>query len=162
MSSLAGNIREWAAKQRGWGLYASHIGPNGSYMRRWILRTPFGMLRLHHILRSDTDRHLHDHPFDFVSFLLTGGYHEAVPCPHCDRFDGTNDGCYRCKEGLKTQYWPRFSVVRKRAEDLHRLTLDKPIWTLVFSGLKRREWGFQTENGWVPASNYQEMWSENG
>jgi hypothetical protein len=74
---LAGNDAEVMTKRRGWGIYASHIGPGGSYMRRYIFRTPWFTLRLHHILRSDDDRHLHDHPFDFTSFLLTGGYHRA-------------------------------------------------------------------------------------
>lgn len=58
-----------------WAAYAHHLG---DYMHRWILRTPWGTLRLHHILRSDDDRHLHDHPFDFTSFLLTGGYLEIT------------------------------------------------------------------------------------
>jgi hypothetical protein len=55
--------------------FASHIG---DYMHRWIFKHPWGTVRLHHILRSDDDRHLHDHPFNFVSLLLTGGYTEVT------------------------------------------------------------------------------------
>ena len=51
----------------------------GDYMRRWTLRTPIGMLRLHHILRGDDDREFHDHPFDFTSIILAGGYVEHRP-----------------------------------------------------------------------------------
>jgi len=32
---------------------------------------------LHHILRSDKDRHLHDHPWDYSSIILKGGYFET-------------------------------------------------------------------------------------
>src|SRR5207249_3630974 len=46
-------------------------------MRRWTLRTPIGMLRVHHILRSDSDRDYHDHPMDFVSLIFGGWVHRA-------------------------------------------------------------------------------------
>lgn len=125
-----------------WSLYAHHLG---DYMHRWILRTPWGTLRLHHILRSDADRHLHDHPFDFTSFLLTGGYTEETP----------GKG-----EMRQVKWWPRFSVVRKKAEDLHKLILEKPLWTFVISGPKTRAWGFQTELGWINHKEYVEKFSE--
>lgn len=171
MDALAGNVAEVKTKRRGWGLYASHIGPNGSYMRRFIIRTPWGTIRLHNILRSDDDRHLHDHPFDFVSILLTGGYFERAPCVTCGghgqiELPGTGVGdrdatdCPMCFDGKRTSYWPRFSIVRKRAEDLHCLTLTKPVWTLVFSGPKRRDWGFATEHGWVHNEQYAQRWPE--
>lgn len=120
-----------------WALYAHHLG---DYMRRWILRTPWGTLRLHNILRSDEDRHLHDHPFDFTSLLLTGGYDEVTP-KH-----------FHASQLVKS--WPRFSIVRKRAEESHRLIVHKPLWTLVVSGPKRRSWGFHTEQGWIHHRDY--------
>lgn len=46
-----------------WGLFASHIK---GYMKRVLLKTPWGYLRLHWILRADNGRDLHDHPFDFT------------------------------------------------------------------------------------------------
>src|SRR4029077_8960861 len=92
------------------------------YMRRWTIRTPWGMLRLHHILRSDHDRHFHDHPMSFASLILTGGYIEYRP-----------GGISRC-------CWPG-SVVFRRAEDLHRIELLKEsAWTLVVTGPIRRQW----------------------
>lgn len=171
MDALAGNAAEQKTKRRGWGLYASHIGPGGSYMRRFILRTPWGTVRLHNILRSDADRHLHDHPFDFVSFLLNGGYRETTPCAACNgtgkfidpdlMWDPRPPDCRDCMStGKRLRFWPRFSVVRKQAEDLHCLTIDKPVWTLVFSGPKRRDWGFATEDGWVHNEQYSQRWPE--
>lgn len=106
------------------------------YMRRWTFTTPWGMLRPHHILRSDDRAHFHDHPMDFTSFILKGGYIEHRP------------GCepVRHEPG---------SIVRRRAEDLHALELlERDAWTFVVAGPIRREWGFQTEDGWVVAGLY--------
>jgi hypothetical protein len=68
-----------------------YIG-EGPYMLRWWLfgtskekddngepkpRRPFGLsFYLHIFLRSDDDRALHDHPWDFWSILLVNGYRE--------------------------------------------------------------------------------------
>lgn len=110
-----------------WRFYASHLG---DYMKRWILSTPWGTLRIHKILRSDKDRHLHDHPWDFTSFILKGRYIEH-----------TAAGGREFRPG---------SVNRKRAEDLHRLELRHgPVWTFVVSGPVRRKWGFVTAKGWI-------------
>ncbi len=50
-------------------------------MGRWWLLKPrwwtFGIgIRLHHIMESDNDRHLHDHPWWWISFILDGSYRE--------------------------------------------------------------------------------------
>lgn len=106
-----------------------HLG--SLYMRRWRLVhfKRFGV-RVHCIERDDKDRELHDHPFDFVSIILKGGYIEHRPF------------------GVSRVFKAPSFVVRK-AEDLHRLELiNGPTWTLVFRGALRREWGFMTAQGW--------------
>lgn len=106
------------------------------YMRRWLLRTPWKMFRLHHILRSDSDRHFHDHPMDFTSFILWGGYIEYTP----------NNLPRVCRPG---------DVVHRKAEDLHFLKLrGRSAWTFLITGPYRRDWGFQTEDGWISAGEY--------
>lgn len=106
------------------------------YMRRWRFIVPWKCLRVHHILRSDGDRHFHDHPMDFKSLVLWGGYVEHTP----------NAPPRVCRPG---------SIVRRRAEDLHYLKLlGKSAWTILVTGPFRREWGFQTEDGWIPARDY--------
>lgn len=107
------------------------------YMRRWTLTTPWGAIRLHHILRGDHDRHFHDHPMDFVSLILRGGYIEHRPEGRESR---------RCTPGM---------IVIRRAEDLHRLSLlGTDAWTIVLTGPLRRPWGFLTEDGWIVAGAY--------
>lgn len=110
------------------------------YIERWFLWGSKGEgengkgLRLHHILKSDSLRDFHDHPYKFVSLILLGGYREH-----------TLAGVKRFRPGM---------INRKKAETLHALELDKPAWTLVFTGPRCREWGFQTKDGWVSWRDY--------
>ncbi len=132
-----------------WKLYASHLG---SYMRRWIFRHPWGTFRLHNILESDAGRDQHDHPFDFWSLILSGGYIEHRP------------GCRCTKRRITCKWYGPGSIVRRKAEDLHRLELfqGKPAWTFVISGRYRRMWGFLVKtkkkfprSKWVPHDQYK-------
>ncbi len=49
------------------------------YLHRWTV-CKIGKLhvRLHHILSTDGTPFLHNHPFDYVSFVYSGGYTEQV------------------------------------------------------------------------------------
>lgn len=114
------------------------IGRAGDvYLTRWVLLGkrfgPGGKLFLHRFHRSDSDAALHDHPWNFWSIILWGGYHEETPA------------------GLKW-HWP-FSFLRRPAEWRHRVVLarswPKP-WTLVWTGPRSRKWGFWCPRGWKP------------
>lgn len=114
------------------------VAPDGSvYLRRWYLvSTPWFGVYLHHIVQPDPDRDLHDHPWDFVSVVLRGGYTEELP---------------RCR----TRHWPAGTMHRMRAEDMHRICYGAPsTWTLLLVGRRRREWGFQTAHRWMPWREY--------
>jgi len=104
-----------------------------AYLKRWwiVPRNEFQNVYLHHILRDDDDRALHDHPWDNVSLLLAGRYREITP-----------EGAFVREPG---------SVVPRKATDSHRLELidDKPVISLFFTGPKVREWGFHCPKGWV-------------
>lgn len=137
-----------------WRRFHAYRHDIAGYMERWMIQTPWFAFRVHRILRSDADEHLHDHPWHFASFLLTGGYAEVLPetQPH--------------EEGFETSTpWPgapvqiverkRFSIVVHRATDLHKLVLTKPVWTLVVTSDKVRNWGFRTPTGWVSWKEYE-------
>jgi hypothetical protein len=105
------------------------------YMERYYLSAD-RRHRLHHIVASDRDRDLHDHPWDFVSVLLTGAYLETTA------------------EGEVLHRAP--AIVWRRAEAWHRLDLvDGPMWTCVTTGPVRRRWGFHTPGGWVHWRDYE-------
>lgn len=122
------------------------------YLRRYVItRNKWFRIFIHEILMSDEDEEMHDHPWDFTTFLLSGGYVEEIPRGNYIskkyREKGMNEEMPLSE--LKTRtYRPRFSIIRHRAEDFHRIELEKPVWTLFFAGNKRRQWGFMTENGW--------------
>lgn len=109
------------------------------YMERYFLlggsnRSAGSTARYHHILASD-GADLHDHPWDFVSVILSGRYVETTPTSEDEFGPG--------------------SVLVRTAEQLHRLTLpDGPVWTFVMLSPVRRRWGFQTDDGWVHWSDY--------
>lgn len=130
-------------KLRGrWGFFNKEVlvdADNNDYLRRWrILETPWFGIFVHRILRSDTDRDLHDHPWNFITVILSGEYHEEV----------NGVGNVRvCKAPC---------LIRHRAEDSHRVTIIKPVWTLFFIGPKRRQWGFLTNEGWVHNKQYND------
>ena len=112
-----------------WAVYCSRLR---GYMDRWIVLTPWGTLRLHHILRADIGDDPHDHPFDFASLILCGGYTEAR------RFNDVDQVC-RFDAG---------DIVRRKTTDFHRLiSVDPGTWTLVLSGPKVKPWGFKMPDG---------------
>jgi hypothetical protein len=139
-----------------WKVYRSDLG---SYMRRWIARCPWGTLRLHNIRESDAGRDFHDHPFAFTSLILKGGYVEHRPGCLCTKLPNFNAWThYNGIEWIKSncRFYGPGSIVRRRAEDLHRLELvNGPAWTLVVSGPYFRTWGFQTADGWVDFREYR-------
>lgn len=124
---------------------------NKLYMRRWLLGPTWAPgLRLHNIVRSDSDESLHDHPFDYVSLILKGGYLER-------------------REGARQEFHEPGSLLIRKAESLHSLNLsvefapnwqldpkEVPAWTLVLRGPYRREWGFMTKTGWMHWREFNE------
>lgn len=112
-------------------------GDERPYLRRWwvIPRNPFFNVYLHHFLRSDDDRALHDHPWLNLSILLDGAYTE-----HTIEAGGINRRVRRAA--------PAFKLRRARAA--HRIELsDGPCWTLFITGPRIRQWGFHCPNRWV-------------
>lgn len=120
------------------------------YLRRYtLIKNKWFRVHVHEIMLSDEDRELHDHPWDFTSVLLSGGYNEERPITF-------SAALAQHWETIKL-YWPRFSVVRHRAEDFHRIELPagKTVWTLFIAGKNRRRWGFLTaDRGWVDHDLY--------
>ena len=111
----------------------------GPYLEKWHLsREADGSARLmHHILRSDGDDELHDHPWDNGTLMVTDGYWEITP---------------------KGRRWvaPDEIVVRK-AHEFHRIELEPgthPL-TIFWHGPKINEWGFLGADGIkVPAKEF--------
>lgn len=91
--------------------------------------------RVHHILRSDDDRHFHDHPWNYTTIILRGGYFEVTPRVINGEIVGED----------RKWYGPG-SILRRKATHWHRLELPpgRTAWTLFIMGKKRNSWGFLT------------------
>lgn len=111
-------------------------GSDNPYLRRWyvIPRNRWCNIYLHHFMRSDDDRALHDHPWMNCSILLRGEYTEILPT-----IGGTTTSRV-LKAGALAFRGPRAA---------HRVMLhDGPAWTLFMTGPRVREWGFWCQSGW--------------
>jgi hypothetical protein len=107
--------------------------PANPYMHRWyvIPRNAFFNIYLHHILRSDNDIGLHDHPYVNCSVVLDGEYTEILQASTHARQAG--------------------SLVLRWANTAHRIVIDKPVISLFITGPRVRTWGFHVPTvGWVP------------
>jgi hypothetical protein len=125
------------------------------YLRRYFIwRSRWFNIYLHHIVLPDLDADPHDHPWSFVSLLLSGGYVEqrwvwrqGEPFNNLTRARWWWD--FRLKVG---------SLGYRPGSAVHQIARVLPnTWTLVFTGPRNRSWGFLTESGWVHWRKYLNM-----
>lgn len=159
-------IRDWILgyrspeRNRDNPVWKSGFSPKSSAVYRWLCRHI--VIRAHTILRSDSDRHLHDHPSWSLSIVLEGGYWEVFePTQYAlDRLDIY----YRLLECLEREtpdswlcahygiHWRGpGAIVFRRATDFHRLVLPRgSIAKSIFAmGKRSNSWGFKTPEGKV-------------
>jgi len=119
------------------------------YMGRWWLFNPYPesgaakrwewlpSIRVHHICRADSDRHLHDHPWNARTIILRGVYVE-------ERLDG--------KQLLRA---PGETAAIKHGE-YHRIVSVSPdgVWTLFITWRYQGTWGFFVDGKKVPWRQY--------
>ncbi len=94
-------------------------------------------LYLHKIERADEEKHPHDHPWNFYSIILSGGYVE------------------RC--GDKINVRRPGNIAHRKCTAFHKVLhlLGKRVYTLVFTYGKIREWGYDVDGEWVHKEQYR-------
>ena len=102
-----------------------------------LLQTPYFGIYLHWINGPDPDPDPHDHPWNFWSFILWGGYTEVY---------------YNTQHNLfshNLRHWARWSWHRMSARGVaHRIWKVHPhTMTLIIVGRRQRDWGFWTDGG---------------
>jgi len=117
------------------------------HFRRYrLIETPWFSIYIHHILESDQDKHLHNHPWHFSSYILYGGYEET-------RYLNTN--------GRFVDYLSFTRIVKWKTSfkinEFHKIKLLKNCcWSLVFTGKRiNPEWGYLTEKGFIESNEYR-------
>lgn len=114
--------------------------PKKDYLWRLrIIQTPWFGVYLHKLCTPDPRDTLHNHPWNFFSIILRGGYKEYIQC-NCD-FEHCDYYAVR-RHVTRFNYKPLKNSFHWIAE------LDKdPTWTLVFVGRRRRVWGYLDREG---------------
>lgn len=123
-------------------------------VRLRILESPWFGIYLHRFNLPDPRPTLHDHPWNFRSLVLRGGYVEATAysAARTDSRPVNSDPAWPATTYGEHGAWRTLrkgSVNRKRAEDVHTIVhlLRVPTWTLMLVGRRRRVWGYLDRDG---------------
>lgn len=129
------------------------------YMKRWWVFNPYSSgshavkyrwlpsVRIHHILREDYDRALHDHPWNARTIILRGWYNEARE-PY---------GYYFQPRRLFTR--ATGSTCAIRFKEYHKITAvsNGGVWTLFITWKYRGTWGFFVDGVKIPYKEYLQL-----
>lgn len=130
--------RSLAAKNGFQVKWGELIGPDECpMMRRWVLVTPLGSIRLHNFIRSDAERDPHDHPWWFVTLVLAGGYLDRSELDGQPVIDRLKRGSIRFRPALH-RHWVETDG----------------SWTLIITGRIGRQWGFWQRGVFLPVADY--------
>jgi hypothetical protein len=121
----------WSVGSYALGLERSTVRLHGeAYLTRFILYIAGRTVRLHKFHRGDDERAPHDHPWDFWTFPLCGGYAELIPDFEFD-------------SGFRLNWVPGWRWSFRPAKYQHIVVdPEKPFWTLVVTRVKSNGWGF--------------------
>jgi len=125
-------------------------------MGRWWLFNPYSRnthkpalwwcpwsFRIHHIMRPDEDRDLHDHPWDARTIILGGWYTEQRLLDH---EDPVLSGLNVPAGAQATEYIDRLTgdTARLMHGEYHRIDKVAPggVYTLFITSKWRGDWGF--------------------
>lgn len=133
------------------------------YMARgWLVKPHWWTLgwsaRVHHTVRSDADRHLHDHPWPNISVILKGVYIEHMPAwPNDSNVVGGFGFGLTDREVTYGMLRRPGDVVKRSAIARHRLEVpfvDAGCYSLFIMGPWEQVWGFYTKMGKVEWRTY--------
>lgn len=130
-------------------LYLTRYFLLGGEFSRWALM-------VHHMHMPDDDACHHDHPWNFWTLILKGGYVEEITTS----FRAAVAGWARRLPIVAVLTWDTVVVAQhnrpgtfhyRPAEHTHRIAAlpTGDCWTLVWRTKRHRGWGFHTKQGWV-------------
>lgn len=132
------------SKSKKWALWnRQNICNDGElYMKRLkIFECPAFGIYIHKIFEADIDRSLHDHPWSFMTFTLSGGYFEEILSGY-----GQYEQRALGKDPYNRVSQKRFGYLP--ITSFHRIAQIYPrhlvgyVQTLVIHGPRRKNWGF--------------------
>lgn len=125
-------------------------------MRYYVIRSRFFNVFIHQFLRPDRDD-LHDHPWNFLAYLVDGSYDEYKWNDETKQVDKTvrhnNIHCRNWGDATLSRL-KQNSLIFRRATDQHKVVVANtykeaqknyaPL-TICVTGRTKREWGFWRE-----------------
>lgn len=124
-------------------------------------------IRVHQLLLSDSDRHLHDHPAWNITVVLRGGFYEVKPCKQGTKYPFHDLLRIPSRHGIREQdmYVGETSraiwrgpgaIVFRLPHQRHKIVLPtgQETFTLFVLGKKTNEWGFYRAGVKIPWRQY--------
>lgn len=124
-----------------WWLFNAYQDTAGNNLpQNWLMRR-LPSVRVHHILREDMDRHMHDHPWDARTIILRGVYVEEY-------LNARNETIVASRMNGDTR--------AIRFGEYHRIKYvgDGGVYTLFFTWKYVGTWGFLVNGHKVPYREY--------
>lgn len=110
-------------------------------MVRWVFDFYFFAIRIHKWIAYDDDRHFHDHPWWYLTFILSGSYIDISPA-----------GEKLLKRGT-LHFFP--------ARHKHTVKIAKSgCWTILLTGREFRQWGFWVKGKFRKRNKYFYEWGQ--
>lgn len=117
------------------------------YLRRYLLfSSSFACIYIHRFFKSDDETH-HDHPWNFLTYIVDGKYKEEVLVSEIY----AKYKVWPAKFSKQKNVREKGSIAYRRATDIHRVILyrnykpeefESAPLTICFIGPRVREWGF--------------------
>lgn len=163
-------VRDWLIRRAQRTPYRNITGPDGSlYMGRWWLFNPYEhgeyvrrfewlpSIRIHHIMRADSDRHLHDHPWNARTIVLRSYYQEERPAGSPRGKRDRTAGLTFTDDGVRERFyrWAGYTGTLKFGQ-YHRICYvpAEGVWTMFWTWKKQGTWGFCVDGKKVPWREY--------
>ncbi len=116
------------------------------FLRYRLFESAWFRIYIHKICKSDEDKHMHSHPWDFLSFILSGSYSQS---------------CWEDAKTFGTTRFDQFDSVELKKRNYHQIRLNTPhVWTLVFAWGKYEPWGYLVDGGFVGHKLYRALKGE--
>lgn len=129
-----------------WYDIPSRLNPGDVYLRRLrIVQTPWFSILFHKIYEPDDGIYPHDHPWNFRTIILSGGY-VADEYKTLHAYDN-----HLPRGGVHGSIHTAWSTYRMTTTEGHQITHISPnTKTLVFTGKRTRTFCFWTPQGKIP------------
>jgi hypothetical protein len=140
-------------------------GSRVSKLLSWLSGGRYDHVRVHWIGQPDRDRELHDHPFNYRTFVLAGWYiEEYIPAdtlitgPSLRAWQGSTDGLLpdeTQRATIRRTVRPGMSAAAPLGQ-FHRIAeVSKGgVWTLFCMGTDHGKWGFLVNGRWVRSHSF--------